>query len=53
MFTAVWWWVLVGPWWSRLVVVDGGVSVVGYGGGGFVCDCGAGEYNFRIMKHML
>ena len=47
----VWWWVLVGSLWSGVVVGVGGVSVVECGGGGFVCGCGAGDYNFKIMKH--
>ena len=29
------------------------VSRVGCGAGGFVCSGGAGDFNFRIMKHML
>ena len=33
--------------------VIGGVLGFGCGAGGFVCSGGAGDFNFRIMKHML
>ena len=41
-------WVLVGSRWSGVVMGVGGVLGDGCGGDG-----GAGDYNFRIIKHML